>query len=400
MRAFTSGRHGGGLCFKQYGPGGVSSLTGLNGEKISGGYVFLQNGESSTGQWKTAVGSVFITGGTPTGSIDMATGSSTQLNQTFSATNVSSADAYGRITFTCPAGSCGSVFYITNQKLGQGVFMATDSHNSGNDLFWGQLRQQNATNIAAAHPITGKFVMYASGLDSSTPANSKSSLLHGSGSSSAATFSIDASAENDYGTLTLNTDTGTVPYTVTSTTTGRLTFGKTGDVMYLYNTNEAVALFADGGQNLVGWLETQVAPTSGTWAYSDLVGNYFMGDMYSPSALNGSGTNTGDLTVTSTGALTPFAQDQGSQNSADWDVGIAGGQGGGTYTGAIALDPTMDPSGAFGIYDINLTQGTTTSTQVYCFAASVNTATNSATYGRLICMDGSGSSAKITLVSQ
>jgi len=397
--ALPSGRHGGGLCFKQYGPGGVSSLTGLSGETVSGGYVFLQNGESYNGQWETAVGSTFITGGTATGSIDMATGSSTQLNQTFSATNVSSADAYGRITFTCPAGSCGSVFYITNQKLGQGVFMATDSHNSGNDLFWGQLRQQNATNIAAAHPITGKFVMYASGLDSSTPAKTKSLLMHGSGSSSATTLSIDADAENDYGTFTPSSGTGSSSYTVTSSTTGRVTLFKPGDVMYLYNTNEAVVLFADG-QNMVGWLETQVAPSSGTWAYSDLVGSYFMGDMYNPSALTGSGDSTGELTVNSTGAFTSFAQDQGSQNSADWDAGMGGGQGSGSATGAVALDSTLDPTGALGIYDINITQGGITTPQVYCFAVSVNTATNSATYGRLICMDGSDSSAKITLLSQ
>jgi hypothetical protein len=404
--ATPSGQHGGGLCFKQYDKTGTTTL---NGETVSGGYVFLQNGESSDGQWETGVGSIFVTtSGSASGSIDMASGSTPNLGHTFSGATVSSADAWGRITFTCT--SCeSSVFYITNQKLGQGVFMTTDSHSTGNDLLWGQLRQQNATNIAKPYPLTGKFVMYASGLDTHTPANSKSLIIHGSGSSGAATITIDADATNDAGTLKLNNNLGSSSYTVTSTTTGRLTLGKTGDVMYLYNTNEAVVLLADTGngagspaQNMVGWLETQVAPSSGTWALTDLAGSYFMGDMYSPSALNGSGTNTGDFTVNSAGAFTAFAQDQGNQNSADWDEGIAGGRGGGgTYTGAVAPDTTLDPSGAYGIYDINVTQGTTTSTQVYCFAASVNTTTGgTGTYGRMVCMDGSDSSAKLTILSQ
>jgi hypothetical protein len=39
-------------------------------------------------------------------------------------------------------------------------------------------------------------------------------------------------------------------------------------------------------------------------------------------------------------------------------------------------------------------------TQVYCFAFSVDTDTNSATYGGAICADASSGSAKITRISQ
>jgi len=398
-----SGRHGGGLCFKQYDKTGTTTL---NGQVLSGGYVFLQNGEDSGGSWETGVGSINITGGTATGVIDIASGSNVSLDQTFSGAVVSNADLWGRVTFTCSTNCGSSVLYITNQTLGQGVFLTTDSHSTGNDLLFGQFRAQSATAIAASYPITGPFVMYTSGLDNETGSTTKSMIDHGTGGTSAKTLTIDGSAQNDGGTLTLNsTDVlnQAMAYTV-DTTTGRVSFGKSGDVMYIYNTNEAVVMLADTGtggassyQNLVGWLETQVTPTSGVWANATLVGNYFMGEMYDPGTNND--TDTGAFTVTSTGSMSPFAQDKGGQNSADWDEGISGGSSG-AATGVVARDTTLDPNGTLGIFDINITQGTSTSTQVYCFAASVNTATKSTTWGRLICMDAASSSPKITIVAQ
>jgi len=297
--------------------------------------------------------------------------------------------------------------YITNQSLGQGVFVTTDSHAAGNDLLFGQLRAQSATAIAASYPLTGPFVMYTSGLDNETGSTTKSMIDHGTGSSSAKTITIDGSAQNDGGTLTLNgTDVLNKPmaYTV-DTTTGRVTFGQSGDVMYLYGTNEAVVMLADTGsggassyQNIVGWLETQVAPSSGPWALSNLAGNYFMGSMYTPGTSDDG--QTGSFTLASSGSLSPFAQDDGGPDWADWDSSISGGGSGQTATGVVAPDTTLDPSGTLGIFDINITQGTSTSTQVYCFATNVNTATKSTTWGRLICMDATSHNPKITIVAQ
>jgi hypothetical protein len=399
-----SGRHGGGLCFKQYDKTGTSTL---NGQALSGGYVFQQNGEDSGGNWETGVGSINVTGGSGTGIIDIASGSKVSLSQTYSGGTVSTADQWGRVTITCST-SCGSsVLYITNQSLGQGVFVTTDSHAAGNDLLFGQLRAQSATAIAASYPLTGPFVMYTSGLDNETGSTTKSMIDHGTGSSSAKTITIDGSAQNDGGTLTLNgTDVLNKPmaYTV-DTTTGRVTFGQSGDVMYLYGTNEAVVMLADTGsggassyQNIVGWLETQVAPSSGPWALSNLAGNYFMGSMYTPGTSDDG--QTGSFTLASSGSLSPFAQDDGGPDWADWDSSISGGGSGQTATGVVAPDTTLDPSGTLGIFDINITQGTSTSTQVYCFATNVNTATKSTTWGRLICMDATSHNPKITIVAQ
>jgi hypothetical protein len=60
----------------------------------------------------------------------------------------------------------------------------------------------------------------------------------------------------------------------------------------------------------------------------------------------------------------------------------------------------MDPQSKLGVFDINMIQGANSQTQVYCFAASVDKATNSSTYGRLICVDASSKSPKITLIQQ
>jgi hypothetical protein len=402
----ASGKHGGGLCFKQYYEIGTTTLSG---QKLSGGYVFGLNGESKKGQWGTNVGSLHATSGSVTGVMDNAIGTTPTLDIAFTG-SVSAADSYGRVTFTCGSASycTNMVLYITNQPWGLGVIMSTAPHNNGNDFWVGQIRTQNAAHIATAHPLVGPFVIYATGLGTGGSQDYKAMVGHGSGSSSAKTLTIDANVANDAGTVKLNHNLlSDAPYTV-NTTTGRTTMvGKSSaDVFYLYGTSEAVFMFADTGnsggstpQNMLGWLEAQVVPTanSGKWVYSDLATNYFMGNTYTPNFDNHS--STGVLTLDSSGNLHDFAQDTESTDWADWDEGLAG-HAGKSATGVLVPNSTLDPSGKLGIFDVNVTQEGTTTTQVYCFATSVDHATEILTKGSLVCIDANDKSPKISIVRE
>lgn len=204
-----SGKHGGGLCFKQYNANGTavtSSNNTLSGETLSGGHVYALNGESGQGQVANQVGYLNTTGTTLNGEMDMVEGSSVN-NSTFTGT-IGAADSWGRIVLTAgPTGQTGNptVLYISNQALGQSLLMGANPHNANgnNDLWFGQGRKQNATNIAAAYPITGPFVMYLSGLDSSGT-DFKAMVLQGSGSTSAASFTPNALVVNKAGTIQIN----------------------------------------------------------------------------------------------------------------------------------------------------------------------------------------------------
>jgi hypothetical protein len=402
----ASGKHGGGLCFKQYYETGTTTLSG---QKMSGGYVFGMNGESKEGQWATNVGFIHATSGSVTGVMDNAVGTTVNLDISFTG-SVSAADSYGRVAFTCATTAhCSNVvLYITNQLLGQGVILSTPSHNKGKDLWIGQIRKQNVAHIAAAHPLTGPFVLYASGLGTGGSQDYKAMVAHGSGGSSAKTLTLDATVANNAGTIKLNHNlVSDVSYTINSTT-GRTTMvgQSSSDVFYVYDTNEAVFLFADVGnnggstpQNMLGWLETQVVPTanSGKWVYSDLATTYFMGNMYSPDIDNH--TSTGVLTLDSSGNFHDYAQDTEGPQWADWDEGLAGHDGE-SATGVMVPNSTLDPTGKLGIFDVNVTEGGTTTTEVYCFASSVDHATNLYTKGAVICVDANDKSPKISIVRE
>jgi hypothetical protein len=393
-----SGKYGGGLCFKQ------SNTSTLSGEKMSGGYVFGMNGETAEGELVNMVGSIKVTNGAATGVMDMAEGTTASLDNAFTG-SVAAADSFGRALYTCNQSGCSNmVIYLTNESEGMGVIMSTASHSSS-DLYFGQIRSQTAANIAAAEPLHGPFVMYTSGLDSSGQ-NYKAMVDHGTGSTTAKSITIDGSAQNEAGTVKLNnTDVLGKPmaYTV-DTSTGRTTItGQTGIVFYLYDTNEAVALFADIGnsggnpENMLGWLETQTDPTanSGKWVYSDVAASYFMGVMYSGDYTDDS--QTGTFTIDSSGNFQNFAQDHGGQTWATWDESL-GGIGGQTVTGVVVPDTTIDPTGTLGVFDVNITPtGGTATTQVYCFATNYH---SSSSNGRLICLDATSQSPQITLIQE
>jgi hypothetical protein len=211
--------------------------------------------------------------------------------------------------------------------------------------------------------------------------------------------------ENDAGTIgsrslsgvTFNTDTATGR--TTESISGQ---AESGIALYVYNSNAAAYMDASSSSSQpsdwVGWMEPQAGPSSGGWTADDLAAGYFMG-----SVANGDPSrsfSSGILSVSSDGDISAFAQDKGSQNDADWDEGLSGAVGV-TASGVLAPDITYDPTATLGIFDVNVTQGSSTQTQSYCFAISQDqAASNSSSHGRLACLSASETSPQVTVVQQ
>jgi hypothetical protein len=411
-----STHYGSGYCYQQ------NTTTSLSGITVSGGYVWEWRGEDGGGKLQSQVGSVQLSGGNVTsGEGDIADDG---VYQNFSSLvgTYTTTDSYGRLTMSAgPSTSEESptVLYITKNSIGEGVMMGTSPHNTSGSgssgFFLGEVRAQVASAVEASYPLNGKFVMYTSGLDSDL-SGYDTEALQASGSSSAASLTVNADIRNNEGTIKTKCpgSTGTCPATVdytTNSTTGRTTVAvggttQTGVIFYVYNTGSAAVLFGDTGssgtiaEDLIGWIEPQTAPTSGTWALSDVGASYFLhqDDSGNPSAT----PNTASVTFNNSGSFTYYAEDDGGQQWADWDEGLCGTGCTATEdaetTGALILDTTansstgalgLDPNSTIGIVDAQATQGSTTQTMAYCIAISVDTATNSSAKGRFVCVNRS-----------
>lgn len=400
-----SDQHGGGHCYQQ-------NTTGLSGIQLSGGYVLGMTGEDMDGNLDSVAGFLKFSGGTISGVADVVRDGTYSGDQTLTGSYTASTDSYGRMTFTAgpSGGATPMVTYLTNNSTGEAVIMWANPHNAQNDADFliGELRAQNAAHLAA-NPFNGPFVMYQSGLDTSLT-NYQSML--GQGTATATTITLNASIKNDSGTIKPES-----PFTFTYTTdptTGRTTLSTSsgnavGDVFYVYDTNSAVVFSADTGsgggtiaQNMIGWAVPQTAPSSGTWATSDFAASYFMSEVSNGDYSNSKSSQSGALTLDSSGAFTTYAVDSGGQNWASWDEGLCGSScgTGGTATGAVVPDTTLDPNGALGIFDVNATQGSTTTTVSYCIAISVDKATDANTKGHLVCLDATSQSPQLTIVQE
>jgi hypothetical protein len=172
--------------------------------------------------------------------------------------------------------------------------------------------------------------------------------------------------------------------------------------MYLWGTNTAIMLFADGNppQQMLGWLVPQDSPTanSGKWVYTDLATSFYMGEMFSGDVNTDS--NIGTFSIDTSGNFHNFAQDDGGIDWVDWDEGM-GGQYGVSSSGVVVPDTTLDPNGTYGVFDVNVTVQGQTQTAVYCVAESVDSATNSNDKGGLLCVDsGSNNSPHLTIIAE
>jgi len=411
-----SGQYGGGHCYKQ-------NTTGLSGIQPSGGYVWGLEGETTHGDVETQAGSAQWTSGSITGIADMVNGGSYQGSMNLSGNTTSVTDAYGRLTQSVgPAGQPSeanpSVLYMTNNAAGETLVMTANPHNgaSNADFMIGEALVQNATHVAAAHPLNGSFVLYMSGLDSDL-SSYDAEIVQATGSSSATSFLINADISNNGGTIK---DTcpggGACPSTLTYTTdstTGRTTLGgQTGVVFYVYDANSAVALFGDSGggdsntENRLGWLEPQTAPSSGTWASGNLAASLFMNKFIDGNPSDDLTNST--FTLASSGSILNYAEDDNGDGWAEWDEDLCAMSGGcgGTVTAAFvpdsAANPTtgtlgLDPTGTLGIFDVERMLNSTTEVMTYCIAISVDKATNSGTKGRMVCLDTSSDHGSLNI---
>jgi hypothetical protein len=409
-----SGQYGGGHCYKQ-------NTTGLSGAQPSGGYAFGMRGEDSQGNLESQAGSGQWSGGAMSGVIDMVDAGTYQGPMSISGTTTATADAYGRMTQSIgPAGqpteANPSVMYMTNNAAGETLIMSTNSHNAANnaDFLIGEARAQNAAHVAAAHPFSGPFVLYMAGLDSDQ-STYNAEVVQGTGSSTATSIAINTDISNNGGTIDSRCPGGgACPATMTYTTdpsTGRTTLGgQSGIAFYVYDTNSAVLLFGDAGggssnpENRLGWLEPQTAPSSGTWASSNLATSLFMTKFIDGNTATD--LNTSTLTIGSSGSILSYAEDDNGDGFADWDEGLCGSGCSGTVTAAIVPDTTanattgtlgLDPTGALGVFDVQGTQGSTTQVISYCIAISVDQATNSSTKGRFVCLDTSSHNGTLSI---
>ncbi len=391
-----SGQSGGGHCYKQ-----VTSA--LNGIRPSGGYVFGMHGESGHGNTEAAVGQTVFSGNTASVVQDVVTGAQTPASEAFTATTTTT-DLYGRMAMAI-SGVNSSVHYLTNDTKGDAFIMVMPGHSGSNnsDFMIGQARAQSSANIAASYPINGNAVMYLSGPVSTSGASPtyKSMAMQLTGGSSAKQITVNSIAKNSNGTFSLDTDNSygkTVSYS-TDPSTGRTTLsGITGDYFYLYDTNAAVVLFADTGsdggtQNLVGWLEPQT--TSGSWSVSDVAASTMT--FNEPNGDYNSDREDGVVTVASDGTVTNFAQDISGWGWASWDE-LLSGDTAVTATGAVVLNSTDGAN--YGLLDMNMTAGGSTSTQAECYAISVDAAVKSTTKAKVVCIDTSNDGMSLWIMQE
>jgi hypothetical protein len=392
-----SGKSGSGHCYKQV-------TAALSGVRPSGGSVFGLHGESMEGNTESLVGQIVFSGSTVTGVQDMVVGTTLMPGYTFSNTT-SATDSYGRMVISS-SGVNQTVSYLTNDSKGDSIVMTMSGHNGSNnaDFMIGLAKAQSSTNIAASHPISGNAVMYLSGpvyISGSSPTY-KAMALQLTGSTSAKQVTVNSIMKNSAGTFSLDTDSiygQTVPYTSDNSTGRTILSGTTGDYLYLYDTNAAVVLFADTGgsgggtHNLIGWLEPQT--TSGSWSLSDLSTSSMV--YRQPNGDNNSDLNDGVLTVASDGTMSNFASDSGGGYWASWDEPLSGSASA-SASGALSLNSTDGAS--YGLFDINITSGGSTSKQVECYAISVDAAVKATTKAKMVCIDTSRNSASLTIVQE
>jgi hypothetical protein len=391
-----SGQSGSGHCYKQV-------TTALSGIRPSGGYVFGLSGEDMTGSTESVVGQVVFSGSTATGVQDMVVGAGAPFSDTFSNTS-STTDSYGRMVMLT-SGVDNSVLYLTNDAKGNAFIMTMSGHNGSNnaDFMIGQAKAQSSTNIAASYPISGPAVMYMNGSVNVSGSSTiyKAMAMQLTGSTNSKKVTVNSIMKNSAGTFSLDTDSvygQTVNYT-TDTSTGRtMLSGTTGDYLYLYDNNAAVVLFADTGSgggthNLIGWLEPQT--TSGAWSLGEVAASYVM--YRQPDGSYNSNLNEGVLTTSIDGTISNFTSDNGSWYWASWGEGLSGNSSE-TATGALSLNATDGAN--YGLVDMNMTISGSTSTQVECYAVSVNAAIKSTTKAKMVCIDRSSDQGSMSIVQE
>jgi hypothetical protein len=386
--ASPSGKHGTGRCYKQ----NTTSLSGA-----TGAYVFALRGEDAKGNAQAAIGQLSIGSSASAGEMDVVDNKKLSTEQTFTGTVSSAADSSGRVVLTTGTLGPTLVGYLTNDTLGHAFFMFTSPHNAASNEGYmiGEARAQSSSITSGSYPLTGDAVLYAAGdYASSSGSNSFLAALFQVTGASSGDFTMNAVVASKGGAFSTALPTTQPTYTsVDSYGRSIVKLGTTTNTynyLYFYGANAAVALVSNSGGTTyasdgTGWMEPQTV--SGAWSVSNLAANFFTQKVNSDPTKN---VNSGILDLSASGALSNLAKDTGGNTFADWDEEL-GSYNGASYTGSVEVDPTLDPKGAYGIFDVNLTVYDLTALYEYCAAISVDNATTSSTTGKAVCVDLSSS---------
>lgn len=304
----TSGSRGSGVAYLQNASAfGLASVTGPYAFQFVGQDAFAGDRMVNTGAFTAS------TGGGISGTVDsnLSNGGGFLGNVGLSGT-VSSAPATatnGRLSFADTSATIGNcAFYIVS--AGHLLSMNTDPETgaSGIGLTTGEIWQQTSTSFTNPS-LNGNVILYSTGVSTASGANNfvQAGLM---------TFN----SANGSGTLSLDTNDGGTPGTISTTFTytvasdGHVTINLasgSGPDLFLIDTNKAFMM--DSGANInAGMIEPQA---SGSFSNSTVSGSYFLGDAEYQATTGGTvgsgiatsaGSGTVNATVDSSAASSPF----------------------------------------------------------------------------------------------
>ena len=347
------------------------------------GIAFGLQGQNGSGDLKESAGR--FTASTATGSGSTATGTITSayldgmsLNQSgdnggAGTGSYTGPNSSGRFTFTInPTGGGGSAVFAAYIIDAKRMFALETSGDSG--VSSGEMRtQQQATYSNAS--LSGAAVLYGQGLEySNSIVSGADSLIYQLSGNGAGTLTVNQSYDDNDGAYNVaKENAGTLTVSFDSTNPGRATFSPGGDSAFLffYDTNSAFYLDLNGGGSPSflesGWLQPQ---TQTTFTDAALAGTYLL----SNQKLGQGDSSVGELDLASNGTSTASVS-TGGENSFSFDSP----QSGLSYTW---LNSTY---GSFSLLETGQSGGET------CMVITSNND---------ICMDGTSSSAKMSIMQQ
>ena len=281
----------------------------------------------------------------------------------------------GRLTLTItPTGGTGSATFAAYIIDANRMFLLDISGDSGEQV--GDMRTQQQASYSGAN-VNGAIISYGQGYEYSNGRVSgyDSGISQGSGNG-AGSLTINQNYQDSDGNYQAGSENGaTITFTFDSSNPGRATLtGNFPDSLYAYffDTNSAFTIDLDskssGNFLEPGWLEAQ---TQTTFTDAALAGNYLLAELH----LKPSDTSVGEAVVTSTGSFSSNLSTAG-QNDFSWDSAQTG----------LTYSWLTTTYGAFSIVETGQTDGG--------YTCMVITSTSA------ICMEGTNSSAKMSILQQ
>src|SRR5579875_1027450 len=287
----TSGRRGSGVAYLQ--TAGAFNLAG-----ITGPYAFEFAGQdgSSAGARVVDIGSMTANGtGGVSGTLDSNASGTFSAGTAFTATiaTTSQTATFGRVTFavTGESGTAPIVYIVSSARL---LLMDT-APVSSNGIVSGEIVQQTSASFANSS-LNGSMVLYSTGLSS----------VAGKSFVQAGVLTFNSTTLT--GTISLDTDDGGTPGTVSTTFTysvaanGKVSLTPAGGSipdLFLIDTDKAF-MMGTGAHMNAGMLDPQSA---GPFANSSVSGNYFFGEA-EYVAVTAGGVSSGVAVSTGNGSAT------------------------------------------------------------------------------------------------